>query len=372
MAEVSFNFPGKLFFGSDVLNLLGSLAASFGNRAMFIADTALHESRHIERIQDSLRKKNIDCILRDDAAAAGPRALNELLDFAKASRTQVFLGLGGCSVLNTARKAACFASGQKNREGLPVPLPYIEIPSVFRNPYMISSAYVDADPLSRRPVLARCADGLPKAVLMDPSITAGLSPKFMGALMLDTLLLAAEGYLGVNENFFSDAQFLTAIELLGQGIAEAIRGVKDLRPRVKACQAGILCAFGISASGPGMGTVLSLALNGLFGVPKSWAAAILLPHMLDILAETRAERMMAAAKALGEDVFGLDAAAAARLVPLRVRRIIAQMCLPGRLRDLDIKMNELIDAAEAAAEFDATSRVPMTVDGLYDILKHAY
>jgi alcohol dehydrogenase class IV len=194
----------------------------------------------------------------------------------------------------------------------------------------------------------------------------------MGTFMLDTLLLAMEGYLGANENFFSDAQFLAAIELLGQGIAEAIRGVKDLRPRVKASQAGTLCAFGLSAGGPGVGTLLCFALNGLFGVPKSWAAAILLPHMLDILAETRTERMATVAKILGEDVFGLETASAAQLVPVWARRIIAQMCLPGRLRDLDVKMNELIDAAEAVSEFDPAGRMPMTVDGLYDILKRAY
>jgi alcohol dehydrogenase len=373
MAELSFSFPGKIFFGSDVLNLLGPLASSFGARAMLIADAALHEARHIERIQDILRKKNIDCILLDDAVSAGTRrTIQDIIEFAKASRTQVFLGLGGTRVLNIARKTACLASGQKNKEGFPVPLPYIEMPTVFRNPYLIADAYVDIDTLSRRPVLAPSAEGLSKAVLIDPSLSAGLSPKFTGTLMLDTLLLAVEGYLSANANFFSDAQFLTAIGLLGEGIAEAIRGVKDLRPRVKASQAGVLCAFGISATGLGVGTTLSLALHTLFNVPKSWAAAILLPHILDVLVESRTERMAAAARILGEDVFGLETEAAARTVPAQARRLIAQMYLPGRLRDLDLKLNELIDAAEAAAEFDVVKRLPMTIDALYDLLKRAY
>ncbi|MDR1625833.1 MAG: iron-containing alcohol dehydrogenase [Spirochaetia bacterium] len=373
MAELSFTFPGKFFFGSDVLNLLGPLAASFGTRAMLIADAALHENRHIERIQDILRKKNIDCILLDDAVSPGTRrTIQNILDFAQASRTQIFLGLGGTSVLNIARKTACLAAGQKNREGLPVPLPYIELPTVFRNPYLIAGSYVDTDPATRRPVLAPSAEGLPKAVFMDPSLSSGLSPKFTGTLMLDTLLLALEGYLSGNANFFSDAQFLTAINLLGDGIAEAIRGVKDLRPRVKASQAGVLCAFGISVTGLGVGSTLSLALHTLFNVPKSWAAAVLLPHVMDILAESRTERMATAAKILGEDAFGLEAQEAARLVPARARRLIAQMFLPGRLRDLGLKLNEIIDAAEAACEFDVSNRLPMPVDSLYDLLKRAY
>ncbi|MDR1179009.1 MAG: iron-containing alcohol dehydrogenase [Spirochaetales bacterium] len=373
MAELSFSFPGKIFFGSDVLNLLGSLAGSFGTRAMLIADAALHENRHIERVQDILRKKNIDCILLDDAVSAGTRrTIENIVDFARASRIQIFLGLGGTSILNIARKTACLASGQKNREGLPVPLPYIELPTVFRNPYLIASAYIDTEPLSRRPVLIPCAEGLPNAVLIDPSLSAGLSPKFTATLMLDTLLLALEGYLSVSANFFSDAHFLAAINLLGDGIAEAIRGVTDLRPRVKTSQAGVLCAFGISSTGLGVGGTLSLALHTLFHVPKSWAAAILLPHVMDIFAESRTERMAGAAKILGEDVFGLETQAVARLVPARTRRLIAQMCLPGRLRDLGLKLNEIIDAAEAAAGFDVANRLAMPVDSLYDLLKRAY
>ncbi|MCL1818901.1 MAG: iron-containing alcohol dehydrogenase [Spirochaetaceae bacterium] len=372
MAELSFCFPGKILFGSDVMNLVGSLTASFGNRAMLIADDALHEGRHIEKVQDILRKRSIDCILRDDVASSSRRGIQDITELAKASRTQVFLGLGGASVLNLARKTACLASGQKSREGLPLPLPYIEIPSVFRNPYMICAAYVDTDPYSHRPVLARSAEGLPQTVVMDPGITAGLSPKFMGTLMLDTLLLAMEGYISASDNFFADAQYLTAIGLLGEGINEAVRGVKDLRPRVKACQAGVLCAFGTVTAGIRAGSILSLSLHSIFGVPASFAAAILLPHILDILAETRTERMAMAAKALGEDTFGMETGAAARRVPEWVRRVIAQMGLPGRLRDLDLKLNELIDAAEAASEFDPTIRLPLTIDGLYDILKSAY
>jgi alcohol dehydrogenase len=375
MAELSFSFPGKIFFGSDVLNLLGPLAASFGTRAMLLADPALHENRHIERIQDILQKRDIDCIVRDDVISSGTgRTVQNIVEFARASRTQIFLGLGGVSLLNAARKTACLAGGQKNREGLPVPLPYIELPSVFRNPYMIADVYIDVDPVHRRPrpVLVPSAEGLPRAVLLDPSLTAGLSPKFTGALMLDTLLMALEGYLAVNGSFFSDAQFLAAINLLGEGISEAIRGVTDLRPRVKACQAGVLCAFGTGVTGLGVGGRLALAIHTLFNVPKSWAAAVLLPHIMDFYTESRTEKMATAAKILGEDVFGLETRDAARLVPAQTRRLIAQMCLPGRLQDLGLKLNEIIDAAEAACEFDMANRVPMSIDSLYDLLKHAY
>jgi len=80
------------------------------------------------------------------------------------------------------------------------------------------------------------------------------------------------------------------------------------------------------------------------------------------------------AKTLGEDVYGLSSSDAAQQASSRVRRIIGQLGLPARLRDFDLRLPELADAAEVASGFDMMSHMPisMTVDSLYDLLKRAY
>jgi alcohol dehydrogenase class IV len=161
---------------------------------------------------------------------------------------------------------------------------------------------------------------------------------------------------------------------LGEAIDDAVRGVKDLRHRVKASQAGLLTSVGLTTCFTGAGVALSYAINSLFGTPKSWIGAVLLPHVIDIHLGSRAEKLAEAAKVLGEEIFGLSSADAAQFASERIRRIIAQLGLPARLRDFDLKLNELVEAAEAAASFEMMSHLPlpMTVDGLYDLLKRAY
>jgi len=48
--------------------------------------------------------------------------------------------------------------------------------------------------------------------------------------------------------------------------------------------------------------------------------------------------------------------------------------LPARLREFDLRLPELADAAEVASGFDMMSHMPisMTVDSLYDLLKRAF
>ncbi len=373
MAELSLQLPGKVFFGSDVLNLAGTLTAAYGTRAILISEYLLHEGRHIEKVQDILRKRGIECIVVDDMGSQGLRRdAAEVVDYAKASRIQVVIGLGGMKILSQARRIACLSAAGDGADPHARPLPYIEIPTVFRNPLLMSDAYLETDPASRRPRIVRAPEGLVRVALVDPSLTVTLSPKYAGALFLDSVLGALEGYISGGANFLSDALFLAALKLLGEGIDDAVRGVKDLRPRVKASQAGVLSAMGLATCSSGAGSALSYAINALFGTPKSWVGAVLLPHIMDLHLGSRADKLAETAKALGEDIFGLGTADAAACAPVRTRRVIAQLGLPGRLRDFDLKLSELVDAAEAASGFDPKNGLPMTVDALYDLLKRAY
>ncbi len=374
MAELSLRAPGKVFFGSDVLNLAGTLAEVYGTRSILITHHALHEGRHIERVKGILRGRGIECIVVDDADALGKGRAE---DMARASRVQVVLGMGGMRTLSLARKTACLLSPPTGHRPPGEPFPYIEIPTVFRNPFLLTDAYLDQDSEGRRPRIVPGPEGLLKAALVDPGLTATLPPRIAGAMFLDSILQSLEGYLAGDGNFLSDTLFARALKLLGEGVDDTVRGSRDQRPRdlrarVKASQAGILSALGLATCTSGAGSALCHSIGSLFDAPRALVGAVLLPHIMDLHLGARAEKLADAAKALGEDVFGLTTAEAAARAPARTRRIIAQLGLPGRLRDLDLKPAELVDAAEAASRFDAKDGLPMTVDSLYDILKRAY
>ncbi|MFW5776821.1 MAG: hypothetical protein ACOCZB_05985, partial [Spirochaetota bacterium] len=70
----------------------------------------------------------------------------------------------------------------------------------------------------------------------------------------------------------------------------------------------------------------------------------------------------------------LKPADAAYQASAAVRRIIGLLELPGRLREMDLAIDDLVDVAEIAAGLDmsASAPVPHTTSDLYDLIKLAF
>lgn len=374
MAEVILDIPGKVHFGSDVLNLVGSIAAEYGNRALLLADYNLHEGRHIERVIDLLHTKGIQCILIDDLGNYGSsRTITETVEFARTSRIEIILSMGGSTTLNRARSIASryrTTPGHSEAERSA----YLEILTVFRFPFLLRNAYIEMDPREQRLNVFALPSNLYKGTLIDPGIMAGLSTKYTGTLLMDTLLQALEGFLSSEGNFLSETLFRGALLHGGEGLDEALRGEKSLKPRVKATQSGVLSALGYSMLRMGPAVALTYTLHRRFSIPKSWIGTVLLPHLADTFEESHPELLAEAAKLIGEDTFGLPPQEAASSFSNRIRRTLAVLGLPTRLRDFDLKLARLVEAAEEAAGLDGTPafHVPFSVDSLYDFLKRAF
>ncbi len=374
MAEVILDIPGRVHFGSDVLNLVGSIASEFGNRALLLADYNLHEGRHIERVIDLLHSKGIQCILIDDLGTYGSsRTLKDTVEFARTSRIEIILAMGGSSTLNAGW---ALASRYRNTPNHPEAerSAYMEILTVFRYPFLLRNAYIEMDPRIQRLKVFSLPSNLHKGTLIDPGIMTGISTKYTGTLLMDTLLQALEGFLSSEGNFMTETLFRGALLHGGEGLNEALRGEKSLKPRVKAIQSGVLSAFGYSILRMGPAVALSYTLNKQFDIPKSWIGTVLLPHLADIYEESHPELLAEAAKLIGEDTFGLYPQEAAASFSSHIRRSLAVLGLPTRLRDFDLKLPRLVEAAEEAAGLDSTLafHVPLSVDSLYDFLKRAF
>ncbi len=374
MAEVILEVPGKLYFGSDVLNLVGSIASEYGNRALLLADYNLHEGKYIERVIDLLHGKGIQCILIDDFGSYGSsRTVTEMVEFARSSHIEILISMGGSSTLNAGRSIASrYRTSPRHTEA--EHSVYLEILSVFRFPFLLRNAFIEMDPGEQRLKMYPLPPNLYKGTLIDPGIMAGLSTKYTGTLLMDTLLQALEGFISSEGNFMSETLFRGALLHGGDGLNEALRGEKSLKPRVKATQSGVLSALGYSIIRMGPAVALSYTLNRQFGIPKSWIGTVLLPHLADTYEESHPELLAEAAKLIGEDTFGLSPQEAASSFSSRIRRTLAGLGLPTRLRDFDLKLTRLVEAAEEAAGLESTQafQVPLSVDSLYDFLKRAF
>jgi alcohol dehydrogenase len=251
---------------------------------------------------------------------------------------------------------------------------YVEVPSSYRNHFMLRNECIVTDGVTREPVVVELPDESTSAVIVDPNLTLTLSPKYAAAAMMDTLLAAVEGYISVRSSYYSDTVLYKAIQLLGSALIGITETPNDPRHRIQASEAGLLTSLGLAASSQGVGGALAYTINSRYTIPKSWVATVLLPHIVDSSVHSRPEKLKNVALALGEDVEDQKAADVAYRASEAVRRMIGKAELPGRLREMDLSIDELVEVSELASglEMSASAPAPHTASDLYDLIKQAY
>jgi alcohol dehydrogenase class IV len=382
MADLVFHAPQQVLFGLDTVNRIATLVSPYGERILVVTEAILYEQNTINRIQDLLTRKGIESIVYDEVVPnATSTCVDEGVRLARSAHIDVVVGLGGIRALSTAKCIAMTAPHEfevdellSGEEPKKEPVPYIEIPTTCRNPFMMVDRYLMVDARDRRAVIGNTQKGITKAVLIDPKLSLTLPAKFTATTLLNTFLNAVEGYISVKSNFLSDTLFCKAIEIVGKNISEAVENLEGPRVRADASRAGLLTALGLSTSSAGIGTALSYSINARFMVPKSWIATILIPHILEFNTSSSVEKVAHIGSLFGEDLREYTTVDAANKTTESIRSLIASLQLPTRLRDFDLQLDDMVDVVEMAHSFDMMNFLPRTVstEDLYDIVKSAF
>lgn len=382
MPDILFHIPTRVVFGLDTINRIGQVASEYGERVFLVTEAILYEGKTINKVQEILDKKGTPYIVFDEVIPnATSRTVDDGVTLARGAHADVVVGLGGVRALSIAKAIAMtvpasadmddFLSGVQPQSPA---LPYVEVPTTCRNPFMFLDEYLVVDGRDRTGRIGRTQKGITKAVLVDPKLSLTLPAKYTATTIMDTLLASVEGFLSSRANFLSDTYFLRAIETLGTVIREGIQNVDDIRARMNASVAGLLSALGLATSKLGIGSALAFAINAKYMAPKSWVSTILLPYVLDFAVNVRGDRIAQVARTLGEDM----ADAAPVEAPVRaieaVRRIISSLALPGRLREFDLTLDEMFEVAGVARSFDMMNYLPRVVstEDIYEMIKSAF
>lgn len=402
MPDFFLNIPAKIHFGIDIISRIGSFCIPITDRVLLVTEAILYEKQTIDRIQEFLDKKGVKYITFDEVVPnVTSTAVTNGIKLAKTSHVNGIIGLGGVKTLSIAK---CIAMGITSQgitsegvfsqgvtsQGLATPktiddflsgakpendpLPYIEVPTTCRNPFMLTNEYIITDARNRKGVLGKTQPDITKLVLIDPTLSISLPAKYTATTVMDTLLAGIEGYISNKNNYFSDLLFRDAIQTLGRLIPRVLEDPEDVTHRYQASRAGLLTAIGLSMCKAGIGTALSLAINAAQMVPKSWVASILLPHVLEFQVTTSSDKLAQVAVLLGEEIDGLDEQDAAHKAVDGVRSLLGSSGIPTRFRDFDLVLDDMVEIAETAYSYEMMKDIPRSVtpEELFTIIKAAY
>lgn len=282
----------------------------------------------------------------------------------------MIIGLGGMRIQTVSRVAASLVPSKlsvsdllRDRRPAEAPLPFVEVLSSVRHHFLFSRTVVLPNGDTRQPAMLELPTGLVHAAVLDPSIAISVPARTSALAAMDALLAAVEASSAPEPGFLARAVSLDAIRLLSKSLVDLVRLPGEIEPRVNAMHAAALSAMATASAGAGTAMALVYALHARSGVPKSWLSASLLPHLLDSMAVALPDVTKQIALALGEDAETIPAEEAARLAARSVRRIIAAVEVPARLREYGVTREMTEEAAQVAAGLPGYSNSVLNLDG---------
>jgi alcohol dehydrogenase class IV len=257
-------------------------------RPLIVTDQGIIDNGLLAPILSAFNDAQMQCWYFDKVVADPPESVVvAAVDYAKQSRVDGVIGLGGGSSLDTAKLVALLANsdesiteiyGVDNINGKRLPL--ILVPTTAGTGSEVTPiSIVTTGETTKAGIVS--AQLLPDIALLDASLTVSLPSHITAATGIDAMVHAIEAFTSaVKKNVLSDMLAKNALELLSKNIVEATFNGQNVEAR----QAMLLgsCLAGQAFANAPVGAVHALAypLGGQFHIPHGLSNALVLPHVM--------------------------------------------------------------------------------------------
>jgi maleylacetate reductase len=325
----------KEFWATQIVLVANTSLAAKGGLVEKIAETlggALKEivggvhvgspREDVVRIAGALRSKGVDAVV---AVGGG-----SVVDAVKAARISVTNNVRNAADLDRLRTVTTAAS----------PRPYlISIPTTLSAADYTQYAGVTDERTGAKDAFHH-QDLAPDAVILDPEATLSTPEQLWLSTGLRALDHAVETWCSSAPTPYSDATSLYAAQVLARALPASRMRRSDLDARLECQTAAWMSIQGVRVGAPhGASHGIGRALSAIAGVPHAATSAILLPHVLRYNLPLTRERQKVLATAMG----------AQRKPPADVvARLVADLDLPARLRDVNVRRDQIPEIARAA------------------------
>lgn len=200
---------------------------------------------------------------------------------------------------------------------------------------------------------------VPRVVVLDPAATLDTPAWLLFSTGIRAVDHAVETYCAPRANPATEALSLHGLRLLARALRSIKASPHDLAPRLEA-QFGMWQAIAPIAAGvfTGASHGIGYALGAAYGVPHGQTSCVMLPAVLRWNAAVNGDRQRALAEAMGAP----DRAAADL-----VAELVADLDLPGSLRAVGIKRDDLDELAERALRYHPVQVNPRKIESVEEV-----
>ncbi|MGH7472690.1 MAG: iron-containing alcohol dehydrogenase, partial [Candidatus Methylomirabilales bacterium] len=277
------HWPVDVRFGRGALGQLPTAMATRPERRILVVTSPSFAARSdlLDTIAGRLRDRET---LVFDLVGSHPNIaqIQAAIDFARTRQVEAVIGLGGGSVLDTAKavalltRAGCDVRSYLLEEPDPAPAPLftILIPTTAGSGSEVTRWATIWDTDNKRKHSLVLHSLAPWAAIVDPELTLTLPPRQTAISGADALAHALEAYWSRNVNPASEALAMAAVHRIIEHLIGAYQDPLDLEHRTEMLLGSLLAGLAFSQTETAAAHAISYPLTSHFGIPHGQATGI--------------------------------------------------------------------------------------------------
>lgn len=351
--------PKMVIYGRGASKEIGAKAEDLGaSKAVIVTDKNIANVGIADKLIQLLQTEGIEVTLFDEISGEPDIDMVEnCVDATKDKSPDLIVGLGGGSCIDLAKVVAILLShGGTTRDYIGID----KVPAKGLHTILLpTTAGTGAEATPNAIITDKAAKSkeamvskylLPDVAIVDPSFTDTVPAQVTGFTGVDAFTHALECYVCKKASPFTDIIALEAIRLIAGNLKRARDNGADKEARDKVAFASLLGGIAITNSGVGGVHALAYPLGSKFGVPHGLANAIMLPWVSHFNILTCPYRFAQVAGQMGKMTQDLSVEEAANETVSAMKKLLVDVQIPTRLRDVGVKKKDILTLAESAGK----------------------
>ena len=294
--EFQFATASQIIFGSGSADKVPGLISGLGKKVLFVTGKNQELSRQLrEQVGEAGYKTEIFSVISEPYIDV----INTGVELARKSQCEVVVGIGGGSVIDSAKAIAAMTTNPgdlidylevigKEKSLTQKPVPCIAVPTTSGTGAEVTKNSVIHSPGHKVKVSLRSKYMYPDFAVVDPLLTLSMPPHLTANTGLDALTHLLETFVSNQANPFIDVISRKGMELIAASLKKAFYDGTDQEARENMAMASLL--GGMALANVKLGAVHGFAgpMGGMFPAPHGTICACLLPAVMETnIAELR-------------------------------------------------------------------------------------
>lgn len=354
MNEIILYQPGEIIFGSGTVRQLPTDCKEAGHKKVLFV-TALPLRKVVEELSSTLKDMDIDTgMLMYSFGEPTIDYFEELLVSAKSYDPDCIVGIGGGSVLDTAKLLAAMADKSESirqffgKNLLPERnIKLVCIPTTSGTGSEVSPNAILLDDKTNEKIGTISPYLIPDVCYIDPMLTVGLPPNITAETAMDALSHCIEAYTNKFSHPIVDNYALAGIRFITANLETAYKDGSNLEARAALSLGSMYGGLCLGPVNTAAVHALSYGLGGKYHVAHGLANAILLPGVMRFNLKSDVEKYRQIALAAGIN----DGSSPEETAMKGIERIaeIAKNCgIPQTLTALNVHKEDVEELSDLA------------------------